>query len=123
MYDTTSNEICCSTLSTISSKTFVIEHPDDKDKYLVHSCLEGPEAGVYYRGSCEIDEFEFTDDDNEIVYFKKIKLPKYVKNLAKDLTVNVSPLINSNGHLKHRITFPRIEGISIIIEFHCIAAL
>jgi hypothetical protein len=115
MYDTTNNEICCSTVSTVSSKTFVIEHPDDKDKYLVHSCLEGPEAGVYYRGNCEVDEFgpdtgsiEFTDDDNEIIYFKKIKLPKYVKNLAKDLTVNVSPLITPQGHLKHRIIFPRI---------------
>jgi len=34
----------------IGSKTFVREHPLNKDKYLVHACLEGPEAGVYYRG-------------------------------------------------------------------------
>jgi len=33
-----------------SSKRFQIPHPLKKDKDLVHSCLEGPENGVYYRG-------------------------------------------------------------------------
>ena len=38
-----------------SAKTFVIDHPiDAANKYLVHVCLEGPEAGVYYRGKGEI---------------------------------------------------------------------
>ena len=36
------------------AKTFVIDHPDDENKYLVHVCLEGPEAGVYYRGKAEV---------------------------------------------------------------------
>ena len=29
-----------------TAKTFVIDHPDDTSKYLVHGCLEGPEGGV-----------------------------------------------------------------------------
>jgi hypothetical protein len=33
-----------------TSKTFIIDHPIKKDKYLVHACVEGPETGVYYRG-------------------------------------------------------------------------
>ena len=38
-----------------TAKTFVIDHPiDAANKYLVHVCLEGPEAGVYYRGKGEI---------------------------------------------------------------------
>jgi hypothetical protein len=44
IYNTTTNEIAYST------KTFVIDHPLNPEKYLVHGCLEGPEAGVYYRG-------------------------------------------------------------------------
>lgn len=33
------------------SKNFRIDHPlDPENKYLIYSCLEGPENGVYYRG-------------------------------------------------------------------------
>ena len=72
-----------STGSTWSSvKSFVIEHPDDSEKYLVHGCLEGPEAGVYYRGRGEIINDEFVE----------IKLPDYVKNLATDLTIQITPI-------------------------------
>jgi hypothetical protein len=69
--------------STWSSvKSFVIDHPDDTEKYLVHGCLEGPEAGVYYRGKAEITNGEFVE----------IKLPTYVKKLAVDLTVQITPI-------------------------------
>lgn len=51
MYDTVNYEI----LVSETAKTFVIDHPNDpENKYLVHACLEGPEAGVYYRGKGEI---------------------------------------------------------------------
>ena len=33
--------------ATGPSKSFIIDHPTDPSKYLVHVCLEGPEAGVY----------------------------------------------------------------------------
>ena len=27
----------------------MIDHPIDKNEYLVHACLEGHESGVYYK--------------------------------------------------------------------------
>lgn len=40
-------------LNYAAGKPFIIDHPTPSktvDKYLVHACIEGPEAGVYYRG-------------------------------------------------------------------------
>jgi hypothetical protein len=68
---------------TYGNKTFVIQHPLDKEKYLVHACLEGPEAGVYYRGTSFIlPEADFTE----------ITLPNYVDTLANNFTVHVTPV-------------------------------
>ena len=69
-----------------SVKSFVIDHPDNSSKYLVHGCLEGPESGVYYRGVGEIK-------NNESV---TINLPDYVKNLARDFTVEITPIYDGN---------------------------
>ena len=60
-------------------KTFIINHPLDENKYLVHACLEGPEVGVYYRGTAEI-----------LDKYLEIELPEYVKTLATDFTVYVT---------------------------------
>ena len=49
---------------------------------MVHVCLEGPEAGVYYRGKGEI-----TNDSHVI-----ISLPEYVSNLAYDFTVKITSI-------------------------------
>jgi hypothetical protein len=67
------------------SKTFVINHPVDKEKYLVHGCLEGPEAGVYYRGQ------------SEIVNSKSVEviLPEYTKSFSQ-FTVQVTGIYNNN---------------------------
>ncbi|MBW4635562.1 MAG: polymer-forming cytoskeletal protein [Iphinoe sp. HA4291-MV1] len=35
-------------------KTFVINHPQNQSKYLIHGTLEGPEAAVYYRGTGQL---------------------------------------------------------------------
>ena len=66
---------------SFSTKTFVIDHPLDENKHLVHACLEGPESGVYYRGKAEIK----TDS---IV----IDLPSYADKLAGDFTVQLTPI-------------------------------
>ena len=71
-----------------TNKTFIINHPINKDKYLVHACLEGPEVGVYYRG-----EGKITNNDYTTVF-----LPDYVDNLATDFTVQITPIYN--GKLK-----------------------
>jgi hypothetical protein len=70
-------------------KSFVIDHPIDTSKYLVHGCLEGPEAGVYYRGKGEImDGISLT-----------IELPLYVNKLAKNLSIQISAIYDG-GELK-----------------------
>jgi hypothetical protein len=81
VYNTSTNEI---QYCTNSGKTFIIDHPDDSEKYLIHGCLEGPENGVYYRGVGEIK-----DDIMTTIY-----LPNYVKNLAYDFTIQLTPIFN-----------------------------
>jgi hypothetical protein len=66
------------------TKTFIIPHPDDSNKYLVHGCLEGPENGVYYRGQGEI-----TNDSNV-----EIHLPEYSKHFS-DFTISVTPITHT----------------------------
>ena len=70
------------------SKTFIIDHPHDNEKYLIHACLEGPEAGVYYRGKSEI-----INNENVVV-----NLPNYVKNFADNFTVTITGIYD--GKLK-----------------------
>ena len=69
------------------SKTFVIDHPIDKNKYLVHACLEGPESGVYYRGEGKIINNSCTT----------IELPYYVDKLARDFTINITQIYDENS--------------------------
>jgi len=69
------------------NKSFIIDHPLNQNKYLVHSCLEGPEAGVYYRGKGKIE-------NNESVV---IGLPDYVSTLATDFTVQLTGIVNNNN--------------------------
>jgi hypothetical protein len=78
VYATTQGEI------TYSTKSFVIDDPMDNNKYLVHACLEGPEAGVYYRGTGEIIEGDLAT----------IELPDYVSALATNFTSIVTPIFD-----------------------------
>jgi hypothetical protein len=70
-----------------SQKTFVIDHPSDDNKYLVHACLEGPEAGVYYRGKAEITNNSYTT----------INLPEYVDKLARSFTVQITHIYDGKN--------------------------
>jgi hypothetical protein len=63
-------------------KSFIIDHPDNINKYLVHVCLEGPESGVYYRGKGRIE-----DGVSMVVI-----LPDYVASLAYDFTIQITPI-------------------------------
>jgi hypothetical protein len=56
----------------------------------VHACLEGPEAGVYYRGTASIPA-----DGN----FVELSLPSYVDSLATEFTVQVTPVIENEADL------------------------
>lgn len=57
-------------------KNFIIDHPTKKGKKLVHTCLEGPENGVYVRGKIT----------NKI----EIELPEYWTKLVDESTITVS---------------------------------
>ena len=70
-----------------SAKSFVINHPVKEDRYLVHACLEGPEAGVYYRGKSEIK------NNREV----EVQLPYYASKLAKDFTIQITPIFDGDS--------------------------
>ena len=78
-YNTATSEIVYGT------KTFVIPHPVLSNKYLVHACLEGPEAGVYYRGRSLIKPNERQTT---------IVLPDYVNQMATEFTIQLTPIYN-----------------------------
>ncbi len=73
------------------AKSFIIDHPKDSSKYLVHACIEGPENGLYYRGKAQLSE---KISDNE--YVSQIQLPTYLTGFARDYTVDVTPIYNKN---------------------------
>lgn len=56
-------------------KKFDIPHPNKVGYRLVHTCLEGPEIGVYYRGTLKNNT--------------SIKLPEYWTNLIDPETISV----------------------------------
>jgi hypothetical protein len=86
-------------------KTFVIEHPLYINKYLVHACSEGPEAGVYYRGSATI----LSDDSKSV----EIYLADYVQHLAHEFTIHVTPILTRDDSIPYfykLIATPVIDG-------------
>jgi hypothetical protein len=68
-----------------TAKSFVIPHPTDTTRWLVHGCLEGPEAGVYYRGKATLPT-------SSSLPCLRISLPDYVPHFATDFTVSVTPI-------------------------------
>ena len=93
MYDTVTDELIRSSNTTAAgNKTFVIDHPDDAKKYLVHSCLEGPETGVFYRGTGQI-----VNGSSCVV-----SLPSYVDSLATHFTVQLTSVYDGDTNPKLR---------------------
>jgi hypothetical protein len=65
------------------NKTFIIDHPTDPTRYLVHACIEGPEVGVYYRGKGTIAPNTIST---------VITLPAYVSAFANNFTIQITPI-------------------------------
>ena len=104
LYDTTTFEVVRSTAATSAqNKTFVIDHPVNKNKYLVHACLEGPESGVYYRGKGEI-----VNNESVVIY-----LPDYVEKLATDFTIQITPIYS--GKKSEQLYTSEVENNSFIV--------
>ena len=77
-----------------TTKTFVIDHPIDKNKYLVHGCLEGPESGVYYRGKNQI-----TNNHSVTIY-----LPEYVEKMCTNMTIQITPFYNGSTIISYNVS-------------------
>ena len=77
---TTTGKVTCGSLSSGNPKNFDIPHPSKEGWRLRYACIEGPEAGVYYRGRLK----------NQ----KIIKLPYYWKDLVSvdSITVQLQPI-------------------------------
>ena len=77
---TTSGKVICGSFSSGLPKSFDIKHPSKEGWRLRYACIEGPEAGVYYRGRLK----------NQ----KIIKLPYYWKDLVSvdSITVQLQPI-------------------------------
>jgi hypothetical protein len=87
----------------MNSKTFVIDHPTNANKYLVHACLEGPESGVYYRGEGQITNNLHTT----------IQLPAYVEHLATGFTIQITPIYS--GETIKPLYSSRVKGNSFTV--------
>ncbi|MCP4651940.1 MAG: hypothetical protein GY858_00950 [Candidatus Omnitrophica bacterium] len=63
------------------TKNFEINHPTKPGKKLIHACIEGPEAGLYYRGRGKLKNGKAA-----------VKLPEYFEALArkKDRTIQLT---------------------------------
>lgn len=78
------------------TKSFDIPHPIKKNKRLVHGTLEGPEFGMYQRGTLKSN-----------ITMEEIPLPAYWGKLVSDYTVQLTPHGNYNVWLveKHKNMF------------------
>jgi len=103
LYNDASNEVVYSSSAsaTTNGKSFIIDHPIYYDRHLVHTCLEGPEIGVYYRGSAV-----FNENIDELT----IPLPDYVKPLAYDYTVSLTPKSYTGPNIFHLSATDVIDG-------------
>jgi len=69
-----------------NTKDFVIPHPNDKQRYLVHSVLEGPENGVRYRGTVTLKNGK-----------AQISLPDYVSEFTDPETATLHLHADNTG--------------------------
>ena len=82
-----------------TGKTFIIDHPLDPTRHLVHACIEGPEIGVYYRGEATLQQESVA-----------IHLPNYVPTLATDFTVQITPIYEPGQPIKTYATTKVVHG-------------
>ena len=80
-----------------ATKNFRIQHPTMEGYYLIHSSLEGPERGIYYRGKLKT---------NDIIH-----LPDYWEDLTDetDISVQLTPIGNACQHFVKSISKKEIE--------------
>ena len=100
-YDNATSEITYD-----NTKTFVIDHPTKSDSYLVHACLEGPEAGVYYRGEAKVG-------NNKSV---TVQLPDYVSALASNFSIQITPIYTDDTDGSIVYSTSRVKGNAFTVH-------
>jgi hypothetical protein len=93
------------TRKKVQVKNFTIQHPVYPGKYLVHACLEGATADVYYRGRAEIQISR---------EFVNVKLPNYYYHIVESgsstiqLTAIGRPFAPIGGEILERENIIRV---------------
>lgn len=91
-------------------KSFVIDHPDDEARRLVHACVEMPEARVAYEGASSVDA--------GVAEF--VELPAYFPSLTVEGSdvVTVTPhLCNVHGaYCPGRLISSRVDGGELAVH-------
>jgi|GEM_PF-3563688 len=87
---------------TAGVKDFAIDHPLKSGYQLVHSSLEGPEIGVYYRGTAQLLDGK-----------AKIILPDYFDALTRDHEATV--LLTAKGTTPFLLSYDQFDEKSFIV--------
>ena len=92
-----SSSLTAGSLSVSGAKSFVIDHPLKKGMSLVHACIEGPEAAVYYRGDAKLSGGSAV-----------IELPDYFESLTGELGRTV--LLTAKGREPYMLSYTDISN-------------
>lgn len=85
-----------------NSKSFEIDHPTKPNKKLVHSCIEGPEVGVYYRGRGRLINGQ-----------ARVELPEYFNALTRDNTTTI--LLTAKGRVPFFLSYDDFDEKSFVV--------
>ena len=88
-------------------KNFIIDHPTDRNKHLIHTTLEGPENAVFYRGTARL-----VDGKAEIV------LPGYFEALTREegRTVLVAPACETLDEPASALAHSRVRDGRFLVK-------
>jgi hypothetical protein len=115
------------TINVQSWKGFDIQHPNKKNHRLRHICLEGPEAGVYYRGRLtnsniiDIPEYWYglIDPESITVSLTQIGYSQdlIIEKIEWGKKIYVKSGTGSNIDCYYTIQAARIDGEQLIVEY------
>lgn len=101
------NAIQILNVNTNVFKTFIIDHPVDSERYLVHATLEGPEGAVYYRGSARLENGR-----------AEVELPPYFEALTRGSgrTILLTNVDGFDTLAVRRVDGAKIRGGRFVVE-------
>lgn len=90
---------------TAAGKSFLVPHPLDETKDLIHACLEGPENGVFYRGEAVV-----------VDGYAEVTLPDYFEALTfpDDRSVQLTQIFEGSPLFARMAASRIVDGKFII---------